>query len=95
MLSLRNITTPPLPTPPHSAYEVIKLKGYTSWAIGMSVADLVETICKNLHKVHPVSTLVKVSHQLHLSSLSYLDHRVGLDTLNMQETSPFMNSCKD
>lgn len=42
------------------AYDVIKLKGYTSWAIGMSVADLVESIMKNLHKVHPVSTLVKV-----------------------------------
>lgn len=42
------------------AYEVIKLKGYTSWAIGMSVADLVESILKNLHKVHPVSTLVQV-----------------------------------
>ncbi|XP_006642499.1 L-lactate dehydrogenase A chain [Lepisosteus oculatus] len=45
-----------------SAYEVIKLKGYTSWAIGMSVADLVETIMKNLRKVHPVSTLVKGMH---------------------------------
>lgn len=44
------------------AYEVIKLKGYTSWAIGMSVADLVESIIKNLHKVHPVSTLVKGMH---------------------------------
>ncbi|CAB1313307.1 unnamed protein product [Coregonus sp. 'balchen'] len=44
------------------AYEVIKLKGYTSWAIGMSVADLVESILKNLHKVHPVSTLVKGMH---------------------------------
>lgn len=42
------------------AYEVIHLKGYTSWAIGMSVADLVESITKNLHKVHPVSTLVQV-----------------------------------
>lgn len=44
----------------HRAYEVIHLKGYTSWAIGMSVADLVESITKNLHKVHPVSTLVQV-----------------------------------
>ena len=43
-----------------SAYEVIKLKGYTSWAIGMSVADLVESIQKNMHRVHPVSTLVQV-----------------------------------
>lgn len=43
-----------------SAYEVIKLKGYTSWAIGMSVADLCESILKNMKKCHPVSTLVKV-----------------------------------
>uniref|UniRef100_A0A3B3DU85 L-lactate dehydrogenase A chain n=1 Tax=Oryzias melastigma TaxID=30732 RepID=A0A3B3DU85_ORYME len=44
------------------AYEVIRLKGYTSWAIGMSVADLVESITKNLHRVHPVSTLVQGMH---------------------------------
>ncbi|KAF4529755.1 hypothetical protein B566_EDAN018035, partial [Ephemera danica] len=29
-----------------SAYEVIKLKGYTSWAIGLSVATLVQTILR-------------------------------------------------
>ncbi|KAF0041324.1 hypothetical protein F2P81_007222 [Scophthalmus maximus] len=44
------------------AYEIIKLKGYTSWAIGMSVANLVESITKNLHRVHPVSTLVQGMH---------------------------------
>ncbi|OCT83516.1 hypothetical protein XELAEV_18021657mg [Xenopus laevis] len=42
-----------------SAYEVIKLKGYTSWAIGLSVADLSESILKNLRRVHPISTMVK------------------------------------
>ncbi|NXU46085.1 LDHB dehydrogenase, partial [Drymodes brunneopygia] len=42
-----------------SAYEVIKLKGYTNWAIGLSVADLCETMLKNLHRIHSVSTLVK------------------------------------
>ncbi|XP_070610466.1 L-lactate dehydrogenase B chain [Erythrolamprus reginae] len=42
-----------------SAYEVIRLKGYTNWAIGFSVADLLETILKNLSRVHPVSTMVK------------------------------------
>ncbi|XP_078530069.1 L-lactate dehydrogenase B chain [Lissotriton helveticus] len=42
-----------------SAYEVIKLKGYTNWAIGFSVADVVESIVKNLSRVHPVSTMVK------------------------------------
>lgn len=43
-----------------SAYEVIKLKGYTNWAIGLSVADLCESMLKNLYRVHSVSTLVKV-----------------------------------
>lgn len=42
-----------------SAYEVIKLKGYTNWAIGFSVADVIESIVKNLSRVHPVSTMVK------------------------------------
>jgi hypothetical protein len=44
----------------YSAYEVIKLKGYTSWAIGLSVADLAESIMKNLRRVHPISTMIKV-----------------------------------
>ncbi|XP_060986564.1 L-lactate dehydrogenase A-like 6B [Dama dama] len=42
-----------------SAYEIIKMKGYTSWAIGLSVADLTESILKNLRRVHPVSTRIK------------------------------------
>ena len=42
-----------------SAYEVIKLKGYTSWAIGLSVADLAESIMKNFRRVHPISTMIK------------------------------------
>uniref|UniRef100_A0ABI7YDL5 L-lactate dehydrogenase n=1 Tax=Felis catus TaxID=9685 RepID=A0ABI7YDL5_FELCA len=42
-----------------SGYQIIKLKGYTSWAIGLSVTDLVGSILKNLRRVHPVSTMVK------------------------------------
>nr|XP_025708427.1 L-lactate dehydrogenase A chain-like [Callorhinus ursinus]XP_025708499.1 L-lactate dehydrogenase A chain-like [Callorhinus ursinus] len=42
-----------------SAYEVIKLKGYTSWAIGLSVVDLAESIMKNLRRVHPISSMIK------------------------------------
>ncbi|XP_076970303.1 L-lactate dehydrogenase A-like 6A isoform X6 [Tamandua tetradactyla] len=42
-----------------SAYEIITMKGYTSWGIGMSIADLVESILKNLRRVHPVSTIIK------------------------------------
>ncbi|XP_028716113.1 L-lactate dehydrogenase C chain-like [Peromyscus leucopus] len=42
-----------------SAYEIVRLKGYTSWAIGLSVMDLAGSMLKNLRRVHPVSTLVK------------------------------------
>ncbi|KAF0029338.1 hypothetical protein F2P81_018443 [Scophthalmus maximus] len=43
----------------HGDTSVIKLKGYTNWAIGLSVADLTESIIKNMSRVHPVSTMVK------------------------------------
>lgn len=42
-----------------SAYNIIRMKGYTSWAIGLSVADIAESILKNLRKTHPVSTKIK------------------------------------
>jgi len=45
-----------------SAYEVIKLKGYTSWAIGLSVSSLVATILRNSKACHAVSTLVNGQH---------------------------------
>uniref|UniRef100_M3Z4X6 L-lactate dehydrogenase A chain n=1 Tax=Mustela putorius furo TaxID=9669 RepID=M3Z4X6_MUSPF len=32
---------------------------YTSWAIGLSVADLAESIMKILRRVHPISTMIK------------------------------------
>lgn len=44
-----------------SAYEIIRLKGYTSWAIGLSVASLVRSILRNSGNVHAVSTCLKVS----------------------------------
>ncbi|XP_053435400.1 L-lactate dehydrogenase A-like 6B [Nycticebus coucang] len=42
-----------------SAYEIIKMKGYTNWGIGLSVADLTESVLKNLRRTHPVSTIIK------------------------------------
>ncbi|KAK0180551.1 hypothetical protein PV327_002919 [Microctonus hyperodae] len=45
-----------------SAYEVIKLKGYTSWAIGLSVSHLACAILRNSHQVHAVSTMVSGFH---------------------------------
>ncbi|KAG7522739.1 L-lactate dehydrogenase A chain [Solea senegalensis] len=69
------------------AYEVIKLKGYTSWAIGMSVANLVESIVKNMRKVHPVSTLVKgmygVKDEVFLSIPCVLGNSGLTDVINM------------
>nr|XP_057942866.1 L-lactate dehydrogenase C chain-like [Doryrhamphus excisus] len=48
-----------------SAYEVIRLKGYTNWAIGLSVADLTESILRNLNRIHPVSTMVQGMYGIH------------------------------
>ncbi|CBI31909.3 hypothetical protein VitviT2T_002196 [Vitis vinifera] len=42
-----------------SAYEVISLKGYTSWAIGYSAASLARSILRNQRRIHPVSVLAK------------------------------------
>ncbi|NP_001312708.1 L-lactate dehydrogenase B-like [Nicotiana tabacum] len=42
-----------------SAYEVISLKGYTSWAIGYSVANLARSIIRDQRRIHPVSVLAK------------------------------------
>ncbi|KFO20685.1 L-lactate dehydrogenase A chain [Fukomys damarensis] len=42
-----------------SAYKVIKLKGYTSCAIGLFVKDLAVSIMKNLRRMHPISTMIK------------------------------------
>eukprot|EP01018_Ginkgo_biloba_P036742 Gb_06742 [translate_table: standard] len=46
----------------NSAYEVIKLKGYTSWAIGYSAASLVKSVLRNQRRIHPVSVLAKGFH---------------------------------
>ncbi|XP_055385616.1 L-lactate dehydrogenase isoform X2 [Condylostylus longicornis] len=46
----------------NSAYEIIKLKGYTSWAIGLSVASLASAIIRNTSNVYALSTCVKGEH---------------------------------
>lgn len=47
-----------------SAYEIIRLKGYTSWAIGLSVAILCFSIIRNTRNIFAVSVSVKVSRHL-------------------------------
>lgn len=46
----------------NSAYEMIKLKGYTSWAIGLSVATMSQGLLRNQKNVHAISTLAKGFH---------------------------------
>ncbi|KAJ7952487.1 L-lactate dehydrogenase [Quillaja saponaria] len=46
----------------NSADEVISLKGYTSWAIGYSAANLARSILRDQRKIHPVSVLAKGFH---------------------------------
>ncbi|XP_056596414.1 L-lactate dehydrogenase B-B chain [Triplophysa dalaica] len=83
-----------------SAYEVIRLKGYTNWAIGLSVADLTESLTKNLNRVHPVSTMVKgmygISDEVFLSLPCVLNstgvNSVINTTLSHHEISQLKNS---
>nr|XP_047909447.1 tumor susceptibility gene 101 protein isoform X5 [Anser cygnoides] len=41
------------------AMEILKGKGQRSWSVGLSVADLTDSILKDKRKVHSVSTLAK------------------------------------
>ena len=43
-----------------SAYEIINLKGYTSWAIGLSVTSIVNSILRNEKRIYALSTLLTV-----------------------------------
>ncbi|XP_022085963.1 L-lactate dehydrogenase-like isoform X2 [Acanthaster planci] len=45
-----------------SAYEVIQLKGYTSWAIGLSVSTLAQSVLRNQNSVFALSTLAQGYH---------------------------------
>uniref|UniRef100_A0A8C8DVL4 L-lactate dehydrogenase n=1 Tax=Oryzias sinensis TaxID=183150 RepID=A0A8C8DVL4_9TELE len=74
----------------NSAYEVIRLKGYTNWAIGLSVADLIESLMKNLNRIHPVSTMVKgmygISEEVYLSLPCVLNGGGVASVINMTLT---------
>lgn len=43
----------------NAAYKIIKLKGYTNWAIGLSLADLAHSIFKDTCNIREVSVSVK------------------------------------
>lgn len=41
-----------------SAYDIIKAKGFTNWAIGVTCASLAECVLRNEHRVFPLSVPV-------------------------------------
>lgn len=41
--------------------ELLRAKGQRSWSVGLSVADLVDSIVNDKKKVHSVSILAKVT----------------------------------
>ncbi|XP_076902788.1 L-lactate dehydrogenase A-like [Bidens hawaiensis] len=73
------------------AYEVIGLKGYTSWAIGYSVASLARAILRDQRSIHPISVLAKGFHgidggELFLSLPSQLGRSGVLGVTNVHLT---------
>jgi L-lactate dehydrogenase len=46
----------------NSAYEIIRLKGYTSWAIGIMVSTLCNAILRNQRIIYTLSTRAKGHH---------------------------------
>jgi L-lactate dehydrogenase len=53
-----------------AAYEVIERKGATFYAVGLSVASIVESIWRNQHSVLPVSSLLEGQYGLEEVCLS-------------------------
>lgn len=75
----------------NAAYEVIKLKGYTSWAIGLSCADLASALFTNSNTVKAVSTLVKGIHGIDKDvflSLPCVLNSKGVSSIVKQHLSP-------
>ncbi|XP_075230385.1 lactate dehydrogenase isoform X2 [Lycorma delicatula] len=86
----------------NSAYDIIKLKGSTSWAIGLSVSQLCQTLLNYQGRIHAVSTLVKGLHGIEdevFLSLPCVLHQSGValiikQVLTEDELNQLHNSAK-
>lgn len=71
------------------AVEVLKGKGQRSWSVGLSVADLTDSILKDKRKVHSVSTLAKgfcnINSEVFLSLPCILGTSGVVETLTLEE----------
>ncbi|GAA38034.2 L-lactate dehydrogenase [Clonorchis sinensis] len=74
-----------------SAYHIIKLKGYTSWAIGLACRSLCSAILNNSYTIYPISTSAKgvhgINNEVYLS-LPCLITSVGISHIVLQDLSP-------
>lgn len=74
-----------------AAYKIINLKGYTSWAIGLSVAQLCTSILNNTYNVHAVSVSAKGHYGINedvFLSLPAILTLSGVSSIVTQDLSP-------
>jgi len=71
-----------------SAYNIIKLKGYTSWAIGIMVSTLCNAILRNQRQLYTLSTNAQACHH-HLD----ISHHSLVQFNNVSEKWWFITDC--
>jgi len=69
-----------------SAFEIIDGKGYTSWGIGSSIADICETMIKNNELTHATISSVKGQHDVCSDTFVSLPSKLGPDGFNCFDT---------
>ena len=70
----------------NAAYEIIQRKGYTSYAIGLAVTDIVKAIVRSQERVLTVSSLINGLYGIHdvcLSLPTVVNDRGGLKKVNL------------
>lgn len=70
----------------NAAYEIIKRKGYTSYAIGLATTEIVQAILRSHERILPVSTLVNGFYGIHdicLSLPSIVNEKGVVKTVNL------------
>lgn len=71
-----------------AAYEIIKAKGLTNWAIGLTVASLTEAVLRNEHRVLTLSVPIKgyfdITDDVYLSLPAVLGSEGVTEVLNIK-----------
>jgi L-lactate dehydrogenase len=85
----------------NAAYEIIQRKGYTSYAIGLAVTDIVKAILRSQERILTVSSLVRGLYGIDdicLSLPTVVNEKGALKTVNLSlshtETTQLQNSAK-